>query len=70
MKKIVIIDDYCPTLEETHSISVKYARVSMLGVEPAYKKTGFECSVASYNEGACPIAQQCPVFLKAKTVIN
>ena len=70
MKKIVIIDNYCPTLEEAHSISVKYSRVSSLGAEPAYKKTGFECSIASYEEEACPIAQQCPIFLNAETVIT
>lgn len=70
MKKAVIIDDYCPTLEEIHSVSVNYTRVSALGAEPAYKKMGFECSVASFNEEACPIAQQCPIFLKAEIVIT
>ncbi|MBE6105971.1 hypothetical protein [Anaerovibrio lipolyticus] len=56
---------YCPMINDTYTIDVEYASVSILGQSQTnYKKTGFECpNVDSCNH--LDSYGQCPLFIEA-----
>lgn len=60
------VKGYCPMLNKTQTIEVKYAEIPILGrMKPGYKMVSFSCPADIHS--SCTYGDDCPLLTAAPT---
>lgn len=68
MKRQIICNAFCPTLNKDFQITVDYLDTSTFDSPNRYIQNGITCEYASYVENHCPNQKECPLLKQAPKV--